>query len=187
MISKPKLNSRTPTISPFNPDHFMAFSDNFLPEFDHEMKTTRSLLERVPFEKATWKPHDKSTGLGSLASHIANLAGFGELIVTSDGRDFAPNNQPVRPAVFENTQDLLSAFDSNVAKSRSAIQGLADDKLGVPWTLRAGDHVIFTLPRGAVLRSMLMNHIIHHRGQLSVYLRLNEVPLPSIYGPTADT
>ena len=76
MISKPKPNRTAPTLSPFNPDHFMAFSDNFLPEFDHEMKTTRSLLERVPFEKATWKPHDKSTGLGSLASHIANLAGL---------------------------------------------------------------------------------------------------------------
>ena len=102
--------------------------------------------------------------------------------MSTDGRDFAPNNEPVRPAVFENAPDLLSAFDANVAKSRSAIEGMADDKLGVPWTLRAGDHVIFTLPRGAVLRSMLMNHIIHHRGQLSVYLRLNEVPLPSIYG-----
>jgi len=165
----------------------MPFADSFLPEFDHEMQTTRNLLERVPFDNATWKPHEKSTGLGSLASHIANLAGFGELIVNAEERDFAPNNQPMRPAVFDNSQDLLSTFDANVAKSRSAIQGMADDKLGVPWTLRAGDHVIFTMPRGAVLRSMLMNHIIHHRGQLSVYLRLNNVPLPSIYGPTADT
>jgi len=162
----------------------MAFADNFLPEFDHEMKTTRSLLERVPFDNATWKPHTKSTGLGDLASHIANLAGFGDMIVNNDERNFG-GGQP--PRVFSNTTDLLAAFDEGVARSRTAIRGLADDKLGTPWTLRAGDHVIFTMPRAAVLRSMLMNHIIHHRGQLSVYLRLNDVPLPSIYGPTADT
>jgi uncharacterized damage-inducible protein DinB len=162
----------------------MAFADNFLPEFDHEMQTTRSLLERVPFENASWKPHQKSTGLGDLASHLAHLAGFGEMIVNNDERNFGGSQ---RPHVFTNSQELLAAFDANVAKSRSAIQGLADDKLGTPWTLRSGDHVIFTMPRAAVLRSMLMNHIIHHRGQLSVYLRLNDVPLPSIYGPTADT
>ena len=162
----------------------MAFADTFLPEFDHEMKTTRSLLERVPFGNAAWKPHAKSTGLGALASHIANLSGFGDLIVNNDERNFGGDQ---RPKVFDNTADLLAAFDDGVSRSRSAIQGLGDDKLGTPWTLRAGDHVIFTLPRAAVLRSMLMNHIIHHRGQLSVYLRLNDVPLPSIYGPTADT
>jgi uncharacterized damage-inducible protein DinB len=162
----------------------MAFADTFLPEFDHEMKTTRSLLERVPFENAAWKPHDKSTGLGALASHIANLAGFGDLIVNADERTFGGGE---RPKVFNNTAELLAAFDDGSARSRSAIQGLKDDKLATPWTLRAGDQVIFTLPRAAVLRSLLMNHIIHHRGQLSVYLRLNNVPLPSIYGPTADT
>ena len=162
----------------------MAFADNFLPEFDHEMKTTRSLLERVPFGNAGWKPHTKSTGLGDLASHIANLAGFGDMIVNNDERNFGGDQ---RPKVYDNTNDLLAAFDDGVTRSRSAIQGMADTKLGTPWTLRAGDHVIFTMPRAAVLRSMLMNHIIHHRGQLSVYLRLNDVPLPSIYGPTADT
>jgi uncharacterized damage-inducible protein DinB len=162
----------------------MAFADTFLPEFDHEMTTTRSLLERVPFDNAAWKPHAKSTGLGDLASHIANLASFGDLIVNADDRDFAKGG---RPTVYGNTTDLLAAFDANVARSRGAIAGLKDDKLGDPWTLRAGEHVIFTLPRASVLRSMLMNHMIHHRGQLSVYLRLNDVPLPSIYGPTADT
>ena len=162
----------------------MAFADTFLPEFDHEMKTTRSLLERVPFDNAGWKPHAKSTGLGDLASHIANLAGFGDMIVNTDERNFGGGE---RPKVYDNTADLLAAFDANVARSRDAIAGLRDDRLGTSWTLRAGDHVIFTLPRAAVLRSMLMNHMIHHRGQLSVYLRLNNVPLPSIYGPTADT
>lgn len=162
----------------------MAFADTFLPEFDNEMKTTRALLERVPFDNAAWKPHDKSTGLGALASHIANLAGFGDLIVNKDERNFGGDR---RPPAFENTKDLLEAFDANVVKSRTAIRGMPDTKLGDPWTLRGGDHVVFTLPRAVVLRTMLMNHIIHHRGQLSVYLRLNNVPLPSIYGPTADT
>jgi uncharacterized damage-inducible protein DinB len=164
----------------------MAFADQFIPEFDNEMKTTRSLLERVPFDNAAWKPHTRSTGLGDLASHITNLAGFGEMIVNNDGRNFG-GPAGTRPHVFDNTKTMLEAFDANVQKSRTAIQGLADDKLGAPWTLAAGDHVIFTLPRAVVLRTMLMNHIIHHRGQLSVYLRLNDVPLPSIYGPTADT
>lgn len=162
----------------------MAFVDSFLPEFENEMKTTRALLARVPFDNAAWKPHDKSTGLGDLASHIANLAGFGDLIINRDERNFGGDE---KPRVYDNTTDLLAAFDAGVERSREAIRGLNEAKLGNPWTLRAGDHVVFTLPRAAVLRTMLMNHIIHHRGQLSVYLRLNDVPLPSIYGPTADT
>lgn len=168
----------------------MPFTDTFLPEFDQEMKTTRSLLERVPLEKADWKPHTKSTGLGALAYHLASLAGFGEMIVKQDGRDFATGDQSAirAAAAKQRTRDeLLGIFDENVAKSRAAIQSLQDKDLGITWTLRSGEHVIFSLPRAAVLRTLLMNHIIHHRGQLSVYLRLNDVPLPSIYGPTADT
>lgn len=162
----------------------MAFKDALLPEFDQEMKTTRALLERVPLDKSAFKPHAKSTALGALASHIANLAGFGEMIVRDTERNFA-TWVPLPDAA--NTGELLERFDANAAKSRAAIAALEDKDIGTPWTLRAGDHVIFTLPRAAVLRTLLMNHIIHHRGQLSVYLRLNEVPLPSIYGPTADT
>jgi uncharacterized damage-inducible protein DinB len=162
----------------------MAFADSFLPEFDQEMKTTRSLLERVPFDKAAWKPHAKSTGLAALASHVANLVGFGHMIATVDERDMAKGGMPGN---YDNTEKVLAVFDENVAKTRGAIQALADDKLGTPWTLRMGEHVIMTLPRAAMLRILMMNHIIHHRGQLSVYLRLNDVPLPSIYGPTADT
>lgn len=164
----------------------MSFTDTFLPEFDNEMKTTRSLLERVPFENPDWKPHTKSTSLGGLASHLAGLAGYGEMVVTQSSVDLAAR-QGGKPQQYTNSADLLAAFDSNAKKSRDAIATLADDALTDPWTLRAGDHVVFTLPRAAVLRVMLMNHMIHHRGQLSVYLRLNDVPLPSIYGPTADT
>jgi uncharacterized damage-inducible protein DinB len=162
----------------------MAFRDAFLPEFDQEMKTTRSLLERVPFDKASFKPHQKSTALGALANHIANLAGFAEMIVKQPERDFA-KWVPVPDAA--NTDDLLKRFDDNVSKSRDALTSLDESTLGDKWTLRNGDHVIFALPRAAVLRTLLMNHMIHHRGQLSVYLRQNDVPLPSIYGPTADT
>lgn len=165
----------------------MSFADSFLPEFDHEMKTTRALLERVPFDNATFKPHSKSTALGPLASHVANLVGFGEQIVNADELNFAPGGQPRLPSDFKNTADLLAAFDANVAKTRAAIQTLKDNQLGTPWSLRMGDHTIFTLPRASVIRTFMMNHIIHHRGQLSVYLRLNDVPLPSLYGPTADT
>jgi uncharacterized damage-inducible protein DinB len=162
----------------------MAFKDALLPEFIQEMKTTRALLERVPLDKSAFKPHAKSTALGALASHLANLAGFGEMIVKQPERDFS-NWKPLPDAA--STAELLERFDANVAKSRAAIETLDDKDIGTPWTLRNGEHVIFTLPRGAVLRTLLMNHMIHHRGQLSVYLRLNEVPLPSIYGPTADT
>lgn len=166
----------------------MPFADAFLPEFDQEMKTTRSLLERVPLNKAAWKPHAKSTALGALASHIAALARFGEIAVTQTGIDMAPAGAPPRvPPAYHTTEDLLAAFDANVTMSREAIGRMLDTDLMTPWTLQNGGHTIFTLPRAAVLRTMLMNHIIHHRGQLSVYLRLNDVPLPSIYGPTADT
>lgn len=162
----------------------MAFVDQFLPEFDREMSTTRSLLERVPLDKASWKPHAKSRSLGQIAAHLAGLAHFGALISTmtefnvASGEDAPPANT---------TQQLLGQFDENVASSRRALASLKEDELGTPWTLKAGDHVVFTLPRVVVLRTLLMSHSIHHRGQLSVYLRLLDVPLPAIYGPTADT
>jgi uncharacterized damage-inducible protein DinB len=166
----------------------MPFADTFIPEFDQEMKTTRSLLERVPFENAAWKPHIKSTGLAALASHVAQLAGFGHIAIVADELDIAPaGGAPAPRPVYGSTDELLAAFDENVAKSRAAVLTLEDKNLGTPWSLKMGGQAFFTMPRGAVLRTMLMNHIIHHRGQLSVYLRLNDVPLPSIYGPTADT
>jgi uncharacterized damage-inducible protein DinB len=162
----------------------MAFTELLLGEFDQEMKTTRSLLERVPMEKADWKPHAKSTSLGGLASHLAQLAGYGAMVAGQDEVDLASRGKPVH---YTTRDELLRAFDANTAKSRAGIAELPESKLGDTWTLRAGDHVIFALPRTAVFRNFLMNHMVHHRGQLSVYLRLNEVPLPSIYGPTADT
>lgn len=168
----------------------MAFSDAFLPEFDQEMKTTRSILERVPVDKSAWRPHPKSTPFGTLAAHVVNLAGFGVRIAAHDEVNMAPlDGSPpaASPAAYDSTEALLSAFDTNVAAAREAIAGIADTDIMTPWSLKHGEATIFTLPRAAVLRTMMMSHIIHHRGQLSVYLRLNDIPLPSIYGPTADT
>ncbi|HET7457197.1 MAG TPA: DinB family protein [Gemmatimonadaceae bacterium] len=159
-------------------------ADALVPEFDHEMATTRKLLERVPEAQAGWKPHGKSTSLGDLAQHIATLAGFGAMIVNEPGRDAAAGG--MNPPRFASAKALLETFDANVRKSRQAIAGASDAHLAVPWAFRVGDKVIFEMPRASVLRTLLMNHIIHHRGQLSVYLRLNDVALPSIYGPTAD-
>ena len=166
----------------------MAFADSFLPEFDNEMKTTRALLERVPFDRASWKPHAKSTDLGALASHVANLAGFGHRIVEADTLDMAlPGTVERINSRYQDSAELLGVFDGNTGKTREAIAKMSEQILLTTWTLRLGDQVILSLPRVAALRALMMNHIIHHRGQLSVYLRLNDVPLPSIYGPTADT
>lgn len=165
----------------------MPIARSLLPEFDHEMATTRALLERVPEDRAGWKPHPRSTTLGDLAAHLAQLPGMAVMVIDQDEVDMNPPGGPgFTPPGFSTTAALLETFDANVARARAALADAADEAMGVPWSLRSGGHAIFTLPRVAVLRSFVMNHVIHHRGQLSVYLRLNEVPLPSIYGPTAD-
>jgi uncharacterized damage-inducible protein DinB len=164
----------------------MTIAASMLPEFDHEMTTTRSLLERVPEKDPDWKPHPKSMPLGRLAVHIAELAGWTNSTLHQTQLDFAEPGA-YNPAQFTTTAKLLELFDEKVKSARAAIEGTSDADMMVKWTLRNGENVIFTMPRVAVLRSFVMNHIIHHRGQLSVYLRLHDVPLPSIYGPTADT
>lgn len=164
----------------------MTIAASMLPELDNEMATTRSLLERVPEQHGEWKPHPKSMSLGRLAAHIAELVGWTNSTIHQTELDFgAPG--AYNPAQLTTTAKLLELFDANVQSARAAISGASDADLMVPWTLRNGEHVIFTMPRVAVLRAMVINHVIHHRGQLSVYLRLHDVPLPSIYGPTADT
>lgn len=165
----------------------MAITQSLLAEFDHEMATTRALLERVPQDRASWKPHPRSTALGDLAAHVAQLPGMASMVIDQDEVDMNPPGGPgYTPPGFTTTAALLEVFDANVARARTAIAGAADEAMGVTWSLKNGGHAIFSMPRVAVLRSFVMNHVIHHRGQLSVYLRLNEVPLPSIYGPTAD-
>lgn len=164
----------------------MTLADRLLPEFDQEMATTRTLLEVVPEDKADWAPHPKSTKLGSLALHIAQLAGWGTTILNEPELDVtAPNNAAKQS--FVSTSELLEIFDAGVQQARKALAASSDDDMAVDWTFRAGDHVIFTRPRAAVIRSAVLSHIIHHRAQLGVYLRLLDVPVPSVYGPTADS
>lgn len=152
-----------------------------LAEFDLEMATTRKLLERVPSDRGTWKPHEKSFPLGHLAQLVAWMPGW----IGRTLRDTAIDLASGSGYSFQPTEVLLRDFDRNVDDARRALASVTGDSLDVPWSLRMGDKVLFTSPRGPVVRSHL-NHLIHHRGQLTVYLRLLDVPLPSIYGPTAD-
>ncbi len=164
----------------------MAIRDALLPELDQEMATTRRLLERIPEEDAAWKPHPKSFSLGDLALHISQLPFWGTTTIRETEFNAKAPNAPVTPS-FQSTAQVLQRFDEHVAEMRAALAEASDEELMVPWSLRNGEETIFTLPRVAALRGFVFNHIIHHRGQLSVYLRLRDVPLPSIYGPTADT
>ena len=164
----------------------MAIKDAILPEFDHEMATTRTLLERVPVD-ADWKPHVKSMTLGRLSAHVSEIPGWGTTTLTSTELDFnPPGGQPYVSPTYGSTAALVKAFDDNVAAARSAIAAASDADLMVPWSLKNGGQTVLTMPRVAVLRTFVMNHLIHHRAQLGVYLRLKDVPLPSCYGPTAD-
>ena len=161
----------------------MAIKEALLADFDHEMGTTRKLLERVPDDKLSWKPHAKSMSLGGLSTHVANLPNWGVITMTRPELDIATYG---RMAEATSRAQLLDAHDSNMKALRAALAEKLDAEFMAPWTLKRGDQTIFTMPKLAVLRSFFMNHVIHHRGQLSVYLRLNDVPLPPIYGPTAD-
>lgn len=165
----------------------MALNEALLPEFDHEMANTRKSLERVPDGKLGWKPHDKSGTMGWLVSHLANLPQWACHALEKDSLDVAPVDGP-RPQTpqAQSQQELLGIFDKNVAAARAAICKASDAELKKPWSLLMGGKTIFTLPKVAVLRSFVMNHTIHHRAQLGVYLRLNGVPVPAIYGPSAD-
>lgn len=166
----------------------MTMSESLLPEFDHEMGTTRALLERVPDARAGWTPHPKSWTLGELVAHLTNLPAWAVGTLTSTAFDLgAPEAARYAPPRFQSTAATLELFDANVKNARAAVASASDADMTTIWTLKNGQHVIFSLPRAAALRSFVMNHLIHHRGQLSVYLRLNDVPLPPIYGPTADS
>lgn len=159
----------------------------YLPEFDQEMAVTRRVLERVPDDKLGWKPHTKSMSLGQLASHVAQLPDWLSNIITADGFDFRPPDAPPYAAAdCKSTRELLDTFDRSVATARKAITGIRDESLDDSWTLQAGEYKIFTSPRWSVYRGFGINHIIHHRAQLAVYLRLLDVPVPGIYGPSAD-
>ncbi|MDP9264123.1 MAG: DinB family protein [Acidobacteriota bacterium] len=165
----------------------MAFSEALLPEFDQEVVGTRKTLERVPEEKFAWKPHEKSMTMGGLATHLANIPSWAGMAIDTDSLDLAPGGVPMAPVPeVKSRKELLETFDKNVTAARKAIAGAADAHLLKPWTLLHNGKQVLTMPRIAVLRGFVMNHAIHHRAQLGVYLRLNNVPVPSIYGPSAD-
>jgi hypothetical protein len=162
----------------------MSLTEMLLPEFDQEMKTTRIMLERVPFDKKGFVPHPKSMPLEKLAPHVAELAGFGVIVLTTPELDFsAAPNRPRPP--FER-DGLLKSFDENVAKARAALQNTSDDAWKQNWSLSFQGKPIFSGQRFLAYRQMFVNHLVHHRAQLGVYLRLNNVPLPATYGPSAD-
>jgi uncharacterized damage-inducible protein DinB len=165
----------------------MSLSETLLPELDHEMSNTRRTLERVPDEKLDWSPHSKSMTFRALASHLANIPTWASHAINLDSLDLAPPGQPpVRTPPADSTAEALENFDTNLAAARSAIAGASDKHLLKPWTLLFGGKEVLTIPRVALIRSFVLNHNIHHRAQLGVYLRLNDIPVPSIYGPSAD-
>jgi len=165
----------------------MSIAEMLLPEFDHEMASTRKMLERVPDDKLTWKPHAKSMDLCALASHVATNTHWLAGMLASESFDFAPVGKPAYSVPRAGSSaELLAMFDKSTAEARAALAGATDQQLMQPWSLLAGGHTIFTMPRVACYRGMVMNHLIHHRGQLSVYLRLLDVPIPGMYGPSAD-
>ncbi|MGA2414226.1 MAG: DinB family protein [Candidatus Sulfotelmatobacter sp.] len=165
----------------------MARSEGLLAEFDQEMVSTRKTLERIPEDKLSWKPHDKSMPLGRLAGHIAELPGMGVRVLQSELFDVANRADPSRkPTVAESQRHVLEIFDKNVAQFRAALGAASDADLEKTWTLAFGEKKIYCGPRMGALRRMMMNHMIHHRAQLGVYLRLNGVAVPSVYGPSAD-
>ena len=161
----------------------MNLSEPIIAELQHEAGTTRKMLERVPQGSLAWKPHEKSRTLGEVAAHIANLPG---VFITPLDRDDFDRNDYQPGAVVDSLADILETFDKNISSALEMLKTLSDERLLASWRYRYGEQVIFEMPRLAVIRLMALNHLIHHRGQLSVYLRLLNVPLPPVYGPTAD-
>jgi len=162
----------------------MKLSDSLITEFDHEAQTTRKHLERLPEDKLEWRPHQKSFTAAGLASHITEMISWIDAILNLDEIDFDPATY--KPYIATSLADLLKTFDDNVAKSKKALAGATEDTLKQPWRLKIMGRVQFEKPKAAVLREFVLSHIIHHRGQFSVYLRLLDVPVPATYGPSAD-
>jgi uncharacterized damage-inducible protein DinB len=163
----------------------MAIRDALLHEYDHEMATTRRLLERVPEQHFAWKPHEKSMTLGQLAGHLSNLPYWASAVLGAPFFDLAAGGD-MRPKEPASREALLTQFDEQVATARKLLANCGDAEMLARWSLRRGAEELFTMPRITALRSFVMNHTIHHRGQLSVYLRMHNVPIPPIYGPSAD-
>lgn len=161
----------------------MTTTDALLAEYDREMAVTRRLLERIPADRLDWKPHPKSTSFAGLGRHLAHMLTWGTLALTERSSDVG-SRKPMEatPALT----DILRIFDANAASVRALLASKTDEELAETWSLTYQGKTAISSPRAAVVQSMILNHLIHHRGQLSVYLRLNDVPVPSMYGPSAD-
>jgi len=164
----------------------MGIAQAMIPEFDYEMANTRKTLERVPNEKFDWKAHEKSFSMGSVASHLSNLPTWANIVLGMDEFDMAPGGEPLKTPPLHSREEVLAVFDKNVADARKALENERDEHIFQSWKLLSNGHEVMSMPRVAVLRGFVMNHIIHHRAQLTVYLRLNDIPVPSLYGPSAD-
>ncbi len=152
-------------------------------ELQHEAIATRKMLERIPSDKLAWTPHEKSMTLERIAGHIVEMISWTKETLTKDELDFAAD---YTPKTYTDAAELVTDFDENVADAIAVLGATTNEILATNWTLRNGEHVLFTMPKKAVMRLFVMNHIIHHRGQMAVYLRLLDIPVPSIYGPSAD-
>ena len=165
----------------------MSIAQALLPEFDHEMANTRKTLERVPDDKLDWSPHEKSFDFRGMLTHMANMPKWSVMTINESSFDMEPEGEePIKEEPVESVASALEMFDANVAVAREAIANASDETLMATWSLLKAGEEVLTFPRIAVLRSFILNHMIHHRGQLTVYLRLNDVPLPALYGPSAD-
>lgn len=162
----------------------MKYSDVMVQEFLQESQTTKRLLERLPEDKMSWKPHEKSMPLGRLATHVTEIPQWAEAIVNQDSLDMATVD--FKPVILGSRREILESLQKNLDKFAEILGGKDDEFLMASWKLKEGDKVLIDIPRAAAIRGFIISHVIHHRGQLSVYLRENDVPIPSIYGPSAD-
>ena len=163
----------------------MPFIDVLLPEYDREIGSTRHLLERVPDAAFGWRPHDRSTAMGELAAHIVDLPRWVTVVMTCQSFDLSADADEMRPRGTSTVQ-LLSRFDATVREARARLVGAVDGTLCEPWTLTRGKHDLFTMPRIVMMRHLVLNHLVHHRGQLTVYLHMHDIPVPALYGTSAD-
>lgn len=165
----------------------MNYADTILPEFDQEMANTRKVLERIPEDKLDWKPHPKSNTIGWNANHLAEMAGWVEGTLTQTEWELAPEGgKRYESPKLTNRQEILDLFDKNVVEARQAFTAVKDEAMGETWSLLEGGKALFTMPRAAVIRGFVLNHAVHHRAILCVYLRLNDIPVPGMYGPSGD-
>lgn len=166
----------------------MTYAETTLPEFDQEMASTRKVLERIPDDKFDWKAHPKSNTIGWNANHVADIPSWVAMVLTTPSLDVAPvDGRPAHTSPkLTSSREIVELFDRNVAAARKAIAELKEETLDEPWTLAQAGNPLFTMPRRAVIRNMVLNHLIHHRAHLCAYLRLNDVPVPGMYGPSGD-